>query len=170
MSTFLKEFKFEKSPRKITYIEEEPLKLSNEFVFFHNKSKFRNEITRLQYLIKSYTKIALQAAGIRDSYLKKEYFDNFLIVLFTTQEIVKKTNEIIEEFSEKELNPGCYSLKVTSDFMLLISRDMEGLTFGINAMEVILRQVLDDYLNQNRFDDYIKICPFILLNCRSSSV
>jgi len=97
MSTFLKEFMFEKSPRKITYLEEEPLKLSNEFVFFHNKSKFRNELTRLQYLIKSYTKIALQAAGIRDSYLEKVYFDDFLIVIFTTQEIVKKTNKIIKD-------------------------------------------------------------------------
>ncbi|MFX0156245.1 MAG: hypothetical protein ACFE9Q_17115, partial [Candidatus Hodarchaeota archaeon] len=69
MSSFLKEFKFEKSPLKITYLDKEPLKLTNEFIFFHNKSKFRKELNRLQYLIKSYTKVPLHAAGIRDSYL-----------------------------------------------------------------------------------------------------
>ncbi len=168
MSTFLKEFEFEKPPLKITYFDEEPLKLNSEFIFFHNKSKFRKELTRLQYLIKSYTKIASQAAGIRDTYLKQDYFDKFLIVLFTTSEIVKKTNEIIKVHSEKELNPGCYFLEVTSDFLLLISRDMEGLTFGIDAMEIILKQVLEAFMNQNRFDDYIKIRPFKLLNCGNS--
>ena len=63
MSTFLKEFKFEKTPSKITYLDEEPLKLSNEYIFFHNKSKFRKELNRLQYLIKSYTKYPFMLLG-----------------------------------------------------------------------------------------------------------
>ena len=168
MSTFLKEFKFEKPPLKITYLDEEPLKLSNEFMFFHNKSKFRKELTRLQYLIKSYTKIALHAAGIRDSYLKQEYSDNILLVLLTTSETIKNSNELLKEHSDLELNSGCFYLQTSSDFMLLLSKDMDGLISGVNTMESILKQILEDFLNQQRFDDYIKICPFKLLNCGNS--
>ena len=165
MSTFLKEFKFEKTPSKITYLDEEPLKLSNEYIFFHNKSKFRKELNRLQYLIKSYTKIPLHAAGIRDSYLKQEYFKSYFIVLFSTSEIAKKSNEIMDTISDKVLNPGCFYLKTSSDFMVLISRDVEGLNLGIETMEIILKQVLEDYMNQKKFDDYIKVGSFELLDC-----
>ena len=165
MSTFLKEFKFDKPPIKISYIDEEPLKLNSEFIFFHNKSKFRKELNRLQYLIKSYTKVPLHAAGIRDSYLKEDYSEKYLIILFTISDIMKKTNEIIEPNLTIELNPGCFYLISTTDFMLLLSRDMKGLVFGIDALETILKQVLEDYTNQKRFDDYIKIRPFTLLNC-----
>jgi hypothetical protein len=167
MSTFLKEFKFEKTPLKITYFEDEPLKLNNNFIFFHNKSKFRKELTRLQYIIKSYTKIALQAAGIRDSYLKQEYSDEFFIVIFTTPEILKDTNEFISKHSDLELNPGCFYLETTSEFMLVLSKDMEGLISGVATMESILKQTLEDYLNQQKFDDYIKIRPFELQNCEN---
>ena len=165
MSTFLKEFKFEKTPSKITYLDEEPLKLSNEYIFFHNKSKFRKELNRLQYLIKSYTKIPLHAAGLRDSYLKQEYFKNYFIVLFSTSEIAKKSNEIMDTISDKVLNPGCFYLKTSSDFMVLISRDVEGLNLGIETMEIILKQVLEDFMNQKKFDDYIKVGSFELLDC-----
>jgi hypothetical protein len=169
MSTFLKEFKFEKTPSKITYLEEEPLKLSNEYTFFHNKSKFRKELNRLQYLIKSYTKIPLHAAGIRDSYLKQEYFEDYYIVLFTTSEIVKNCNGIIDAISNKVLNPGCYYLKTTSDYMLLLSRDVEAVIFGIETMEKILKQVLEDYINQKKYDDYIKVGSFELHDCIKSN-
>ena len=168
MSTFLKEFKFEKSPLEITYLDEEPLKLTNEYIFFHNKSKFRNELNRLQYLFKSYTKIALHAAGIRDSYLEEDYSEKFLIVLFTTSETVKNSNEILKPHSDLDLNKGCFYLQTTSEYTLLLSRDMDGLISGVNTMETILNQVLEDYLNQKKFDDYIKIRPFKLLNCGSS--
>ncbi|MFX0143628.1 MAG: hypothetical protein ACFE9C_06075 [Candidatus Hodarchaeota archaeon] len=167
MSTFLKEFKFERTPLKITYLDEEPLKLNNELIFFHNQIKFRKELTRLQYLIKSYTKITLNAAGIRDSYLNEAYWQKYLIVLFTTQETVKNTNEIIKIRSNLELNHACFYLETNSDFMLLLSKDMDGLTLGVDIMENILKQVMEDYINQNQFDDYIKIRPFKLLNCRS---
>ena len=91
MSDILKEFKFEKVPLKIAYFDKEPLNLSNELTFFHNKSKFRKYLTQLQYLIKSFTNTPLQAAGIRDSYLKEEFSEKFLIVLLSTSETIKKT-------------------------------------------------------------------------------
>ena len=165
MSNFLKEFKFEKSPRTITYFDKEPLKLTNEFIFFHNKSKFRKELTQLQYLIKSYTKAPLHAAGIRDSYLKEDNSEKFLITLFTTPETIKKTNEIIENHSGIELNKGCFYLEVDTNFMLLLSKDIEGLTLGVKTMEVILKQVLEDYIDQKKFDDYIKVRTFELMDC-----
>lgn len=168
MSSYLKEFKFEKTPLKIIYIEDEPLKLNSNFIFFHNKSKFRKELTRLQYIIKSYTKIALHAAGIRDSYIGQEYSDKFYIVLFTTSETVKHTNDFINKHTDIEINPGCFYLETTSDFMLLLSKDMDGLIFGVATMESILKQTLEDYLNQQKFDDYIKIRPFELINCGST--
>lgn len=168
MSTFLKEFEFEKAPFKIKYLDGEPLRLTNEFIFFHNKSKFRKELNQLQYLIKSYTKIALHAAGIRDSYLKEEHSEKWLIILFTTPETVKKSNEILGRHSELELKSGCFYLHTTSEYILLLSKDMVGLKKGIEAMENILTQVLADYMNQNRFDDYIKVCSFELSDCIKS--
>ncbi|NVM37409.1 MAG: hypothetical protein HWN81_17570 [Candidatus Lokiarchaeota archaeon] len=168
MSNFLKEFKFEKSPLKITYLDKEPLKLSNELIFFHNKSKFRKYLTQLQYLIKSYTNTPLHAAGIRDSYLKEEFSEKFLIVLLSTSETIKRTNEIIKPHSEMELNNGCFYLEVDTNFMFLLSRDMEGLILGVNTMEIILKQIMEDYMNQKQFDDYIKICSFKLTDCVKS--
>lgn len=165
MSDLLKEFKFEKAPRKIAYFDKEPLKLSNELIFFHNKSKFRKYLTQLQYLIKSYTNVPLQAAGIRDSYLKEEFSEKFLIVLLSTLETIKKTNEIIKPHFEMELNNDCFYLEVDTNYMLLLSRDMEGLTLGVNTMEIILKQIMEDYMNQKQFDDYIKICSFKLSDC-----
>lgn len=168
MSTFLKEFKFKESPSKITYFDEEPLKLSNEFIFFHNKNKFRKELNQLQYLFKNFTKIPLHAAGIRDSYLKEEYSENLLIVLFTTSEKIKKSNEFIKSISDKALDSGCFYLETKSDFMLLVSRDMEGIIFGIETMETILKQVLEDYMNQQKFEEYIQVCSFQLSHCGNS--
>ncbi|MFX1390486.1 MAG: hypothetical protein ACFE9Z_10515 [Promethearchaeota archaeon] len=165
MSTYLKEFNFEKPPVKITYFEKEFLKLNSEFIFFHNKSKFRKELTKLQVLFKSYTNTPLHAAGIRDSYLDDEYFEKYLIVLFTDSKQMKKVNKIVEKHSDIEINPGCFFLINTSDFMLLLSEDVEGIKSGIDTMEIILKQILEDYMNQKRFDDYIKICSFELLDC-----
>ena len=124
MFDILKEFKFEKVPRKIAYFDKEPLNLSNELIFFHNKSKFRKYLTQLQYLIKSYTNTPLQVAGIRDSYLKEGFSEKFLIVLLSTSETIKKTNEIIEPHSEMELNNDCFYLEVDTNYMLLLSRNI----------------------------------------------
>lgn len=168
MSSFLKEFKFEKKPLKITYFDEEPLKLSREFIFFHNKSRFRKELTRLQYLIKSYTKIALLATGIRDSYLKEEYSNKFFIVLFTIPENIKNINTIIESHSEMELNSGCFYLQAKSEFMFLLSKDMDGLILGITTLETILKQTLEDYITKQKFDEYITIPAFEMFNCVNS--
>ncbi len=165
MSTSLKEFKFEKVPLKITYLDEEPLILNNEFVFFHNKSKLRKDLTKLQYLIKSYTNNPLQAAGIRDSYLKEEFSETFLIVLLTLPETIQNTNNIIETYSNIEINSGCFYIATNQNFMLLLTKDMKGFTAGINTMETILKQVMEDYMSQKKFDDYIKICSFNLINC-----
>ncbi len=165
MSNLLKEFTFEKPPKNITYFDKEPLKLTNEFVFFHNKNKFRKELTRLQYLFKSYTRTPLNAAGIRDSYLKQETSEKYLIVLFTTTNIVKRTNDIIENYSDLEFDSGCFHIEATSDYLLLLTKDMDGLRSGINMMEEILKQILEDYFSQQKFDKYIKIRPFKLKNC-----
>lgn len=165
MSDFLKEFKFEKKTLKITYFDEEPLQLTNEFIFFHNKSKFRKELTQLQYLFKSYTKTTLHAAGIRDSYIEKAYTDEYLIILFTTNDIVKKTNQIIKNLYNLEISSGCFYLETTSSYMLLLTKDMDGLILGIGTMEEILKQIMENYLNQKKFDEYLKVRPFQLISC-----
>ncbi|MFX0153555.1 MAG: hypothetical protein ACFE9Q_03420, partial [Candidatus Hodarchaeota archaeon] len=125
---------------------------------------------RLQYLIKSYTKVPLHAAGIRDSYLKENVSDKYLIILFTISDIIKKANEILEPILSIELNPGCFYLESNTDFMLLLSRDIEGLNFGIDTLETILKQILEDYMNQERFEDYIKVRPFRLFNCTKNLI
>ncbi|MFX0137681.1 MAG: hypothetical protein ACFFDN_28840 [Candidatus Hodarchaeota archaeon] len=168
MSAFLKEFKFDRSPLKIKYFDKETLKLNNEFIFFHNKSKFRKELLRLQYLIKSYTKSPLQASGIRDSFLKEVYSEKYFILLFTTADISNNTNQIIDKHSELEINQSCFYLEADTDYMLLLARDMDGLKLGINTMETILKQILEDYMEYKRFDEYIQICPFELMDCAKS--
>lgn len=169
MSDYIKKFEFEKEPKKITYIEGEPLKLNKDFVFFHNKSFFRKELTRLQYLFKSYTSVSLLASGIRDSYLKEEYSDKYLILLFTTNDVIKETNEIIKIHSEIRIEIGCFFLITTSKYMLLLTKNNGSLVFGIDTIEDILKQVMEDYLNKRNFDEYIKIRSFKLLDCSTSS-
>ncbi|MFX1574757.1 MAG: hypothetical protein ACFFB0_18635 [Promethearchaeota archaeon] len=165
MSNLLREFTFEKPPKEITYLDNEPLKLTKEFVFFHNKSKFRKELNRLQYLFKSYTRIPLKAEGIRDSYLKEELSETFFMVLFTTSDIVKKTNKILKNYSDQEFESGCFLIEATSNYLLLLTKEIDSLISGINLLEEILIQILEDYINQQNFDEYIKIRPFKLKSC-----
>ncbi len=165
MSKNIKKYVFKSKPKEITYIDGEPLKLSKEFSFFHNKIKFRKELTRLQNLFKDLAKIPLQASGIRDSYLKEEYSDNFLLVIFTTSQIIRQADLILEPHKNLELNPGCFYLESNSESMLLLAKDMEGLTFGVDTMEEIFSQTFEIYFEQKNFDDYLKIRPFKLLNC-----
>lgn len=165
MSKNIKKYVFKSKPKEIIYIDGEPLKLSKEFIFFHNKIKFRKELTRLQNFFKDFAKIALQASGIRDSYLKKEYSENFLLVIFTTNQIIKQADLILEPHKNLELSPGCFYLESNSESMLLLAKDMEGLSFGVDTMEEIFSQTFEIYFEQKNFDDYLKIRPFKLLNC-----
>ena len=80
MTNHLEEFELNKDSTTISYKEGEPLKLDNNFSFFHNKNKFRKELNKLQYLFRKYTGDSLVASGIRDSYLKEEISEDFLII------------------------------------------------------------------------------------------
>ena len=165
MSINLKEYVFKVKPTEITYLDKDPLELNKDFIFFHNKIKFRKEITQLQNIFKEYTKTALQASGIRDSYLKEEFSETFYIVVFTTHEVVRKTNEIIEPHRHIKLETGCYYIESTSEYMLLLAKDMIGIQSGVTTMEDIFYQTFEDYFAQKNPDDYVKIRSFKLLNC-----
>lgn len=165
MSINLKEYVFKLKPTEITYLDKDPLKLNKDFIFFHNKIKFRKEITQLQNLFKEYTNVALQASGIRDSYLEEKFAENFYLIIFTTHEVVRKANEIIEPHSHFELKTGCYYLESTSEYMLLLAKDLSGLKSGVSTMEDIFYQTFEDYFAQKNPDDYVKIRSFKLLNC-----
>ncbi|MFW9780875.1 MAG: hypothetical protein ACFFFB_01175 [Candidatus Heimdallarchaeota archaeon] len=165
MYQYRQKFEFKRPPRNISYPDGNPLILSNEFSFFHNKNKFRKELNRLQFLFKDYTDNPLTAAGIRDSYLKEEFSEEFFIILFTTNEIVRKTNQIVEKFIKTEYVPGCFYLESTSDYILLITKDMDGLIYGIDILEEIFTQTFEDYLKQGAFEDYVKVRPFLIHNC-----
>ena len=62
MSKNIKDYEFRSDPKEISYLDDEPLKLDKNFSFFHNKSKFRKELTRLQMVFKDYTGISLLAS------------------------------------------------------------------------------------------------------------
>jgi hypothetical protein len=138
MSNYLKIFEFKKQPQEISYLEVDPLNITEDFVFYHSKSRIRGALSRLQYLFKSYTKNPLLALGIRDSFLKDDFTEKFLIVLFTIPKVVEQTNEIIQENSDIQLNEGCYYMRVSSTYLLLLARDMKGLGTGIDIMENLL--------------------------------
>ncbi|MFX1256671.1 MAG: hypothetical protein ACFFAN_02345 [Promethearchaeota archaeon] len=169
MSNYIKEYRFENPHIEITYFNDKPLELTNEFCFYHNKNKFRKELTRLQNIFQKYLKNPLTVAGIRDSYLKQEFSDEFLIILFTIAERIKEANKIIESHLDKNIKPRCYYIECRSEYFLLLTKDMDGLVSGIDIMEDIFTQTIEDYLNQQQFDDYIKIRPFKLLNCVKST-
>ena len=170
MSNNLKEYVFKVKPTEITYLDKDPLELNKDFIFFHNKLKFRKEITQLQNLFKEYTKTALQASGIRDSYLKEEFSENFYIIMFTTHEVVRKSSEIIEPHRHLELKTGCYYLESTSEYMLLIAKDLSGVKSGVITMEDIFYQTFEDYYAQKNADDYVKIKAFKLFNCIENKI
>jgi len=165
MSKNIKDYEFQSNPREITYLDDEPLKLDKSFSFFHNKIKFRKEITRLQLFFKEYTEISLPASGIRDSYLKEEYSEKFFIVIFTTNQAIKDANKMIDPYKDTNIKPGCFYLESTPNYLLLLAKNMEGLTSGIATLEDIFTQTFEIYFKQNNRDDYIKIKPFKLFNC-----
>ncbi|MFX0175902.1 MAG: hypothetical protein ACFE85_06705 [Candidatus Hodarchaeota archaeon] len=165
MSKYIEKYEFSKKPSKIIYKDGEPLKLSNEFNFFHNKNKFRKELNRLQYLLKKFTGNSLVASGIRDSFLKEEFTKKYLLILFTNNETIKKANTIIEKHADLNLSKGCFYLETNSKYLMLLSQDMDGLRCGVEILEDILSQTFEDYIKQKVFDDYVKIRPFELFNC-----
>ncbi len=160
MSEFIKEYKFNNPPNEITYLDGEPLKLSDGFIFYHNKNKFRKELNRLQNIFKIHTKTPLIASAIRDTYLKEEYSDKYLILFFSTGEFIKDLNSIIETHLNVEINQGTFLMVNKSNHMLLLAKDMDGLVLGIDMMEEIFQQTFDNYFAQNKLEDFIKIRPF----------
>ncbi|MFX1394321.1 MAG: hypothetical protein ACFFAH_12210 [Promethearchaeota archaeon] len=169
MPDYVKEYEFKNRPKEINYYDDKPLELSSEFSFYHNKSLFRKELNRLQYLFRNYLKTSLIAAGIRDSYLKEEFTEKFLIILFTTSKIIKDTNRIIEAHSVMEIPSGCFYLESNSEYLLILTKDMDGLNAGIDTLEEILTQTFKDYFNRKKFEEYIKIRPFNMISCAKSS-
>ncbi|NVM16565.1 MAG: hypothetical protein HWN80_02535 [Candidatus Lokiarchaeota archaeon] len=165
MSKNIRDYEFRSNPKEITYLDDEPLKLDKDFVFFHNKIKFRKELTRLQLLFKEFTNYSLLASGIRDSYLKEEYSEKFFIVIFTSNQIIKDANQMIDPHKDTNFKPGCFYLESTPNYLLLLAKDMEGLTSGIDTLDDIFTQTFELYIEQNDLEDYIKIKRFKLFNC-----
>ena len=164
MSKYVEKYNFEKPLKEIKYYDDEPLELNNEFQFFHNKNTFRREINEVQYLFKDYVNFALHAAGIRDSFLKEQYTENNLILIFTTPDIIRGANQIFENCT-REVKEGCFYIRSTSEYIFLKAKDMKGIKAGLDIMHEILKQTLEDYFNQNKFDDYIKVRPFEIYSC-----
>jgi len=167
MSDELNKFVFKVEPKEINYTEGKPLNITNQFSFYHNKNRFRKDLTRLQTLFKSRTNDPLLASGIRDSYLKEVYTENYLVFIFTTKEKIKDSNKIIESNigSNNLIKSGCAYIFSTEDYLLLISKEMKGLVLGIDYIEEIFTQVLDDYFKRKQFDEYIQLKPFNLIAC-----
>jgi len=169
MSDNITEYKFKFIPKEIVYNNTESLKLNNELSFFHNKNTFRKELNKLQYTFKDYTGNSLVASGIRDSYLKEEFSEKFLIVLLTNNKVVKNANKIIEKVINTEISPKYFYLETNSDYMLLLTKDMESLIFGIATMNEIFIQTFEDYYAKKNYEDYIKIRPFKMKGCLQNS-
>ena len=165
MSKNIRDYEFRSKPKEITYVDDEPLKLDKNFSFFHNKNKFRKELTQLQLIFNDYTKISLPASGIRDSYIKEEYSEKFFIVIFTTNQVIKGANQMIDPYKDTNIKPGCFYLESTPNYLLLLAKNMEGLTSGIATLVDIFTQTFEIYFKQNIRDDYIKIKPFKLFSC-----
>jgi len=169
MSKYIKKYEFSQKPSDIKYLDDKPLDLTQEFKFFHNKNKFRKELTRLQHLFRNYTGNTLIASGIRDSYLKAENTEKYFLILFTTDERIKKADEIIEKNLELEFQNGCYYLESTTDYILLLTNNMKGLVSGVDAMEEIFTQSFEHYFKEKIIDDYVKIRPFKIFYCPEKS-
>lgn len=169
MSYNVEKFEFKEEPKEINYEDGEPLKLTEEFRFYHNKMRFRKHLTPLQFLFSDFFNTTLQAAGIRDSYIKLEYTNTYLMVIFCDPETVKKTNEIIEKHIDENINKGCFYIENNSDYMLLLTKDVDGIIAGVEKMREILDQVLDEYFKRKEFDEFIKIRPFNLFDCIKES-
>ena len=150
----LREYNFKKNPKELSYSNDTPFKLDQDLIFYHNKNTFRRYLVDLQNLFKTYTKNPLIASGIRDSYLDEEYFENYLFVLFMKGELIDQCNDIVKKHAEKNIDSKCYYLVTTSEYMLLLSKDMDGLLSGISVMEDIFTQTFEEYIQIRQFKMY----------------
>ena len=133
--------------------------------FFHNKNRFRKELTRLQLLLKNYINQTLPASGIRDTYLKEDYTEHYLLVILTDNETIKNADKIVKVSENIIINPGCFYIESKDNYLLLLTKDITGLNYGIDYLEDIFTQILENYLKQKDFEDYIQIRQFTLSNC-----
>ena len=101
-------------------------------------------------------------------YIKKKYSESFFIIIFSTYDIIQTIDDIIENYLDIIIKERCFFLESNSDYMILLSKDMDGISAGINAMEEILGQVLHNYFNKKQFEENIKILPFRLYSCNKS--
>jgi hypothetical protein len=168
MPEYLERFDFKKKPDNLNYVDGEPLKLNSEFNFFHNKNKFRKELNRLQYIFKKFTGNSLVASGIRDTYLKEEYTENNLLVLFTDNQIVKNTNNILQSKLKRAISTGCYFITASSEYILLIAKDIDGLILGVDLLEELFTQVFEHYMEQKKFNEFVSIRQFNASGCSRS--
>ena len=166
MSDYISEYEFKEAPDKIEYGDGEPVQMSEKFIFYHNKVNFRHELIRLQKIVKTHLNTSLIASAIRDTYLKEEITENNLFMIFTTADLLDEMNNIVEQHLSKIENPGCFYLRSTSKYMLLLAKDRDTLIYGINFVEEILSQTLDDYFSKKKFDDFIKIRPLEIKSCK----
>jgi len=150
-------YEFSKKPQFIEYHEEEPLKLHKNLNLFHSKVKIRKFITGLQNLFKERIGIPLDAPAIRDTYLKKEYSDKYLILFCAELEKEKELNIIIDNFEKNQIKSSGYEIEITRDFILLKTIDLKGFEIGINSLKTIFEQIFSKYFSEKKFDEYIQI-------------
>ncbi|MHA1274471.1 MAG: hypothetical protein ACTSVV_03765 [Promethearchaeota archaeon] len=158
-------FDFKEEPKLIEYLEKEPMKLHKGLFFFHNKAKFRKDLIPLQFLFRDYVGVALHAAGIRDSYIRDSFSEEYLLVILTEHETIKSTDKIVEERQNVQIDKGCYYIEGNTNYIILMTKDMEGLHNGLKTFETILEQTFNNYFETKNFDDYVKVPCFKLYHC-----
>ena len=84
--------------------------------------------------------------------------------MFTDNETIKRTNEILESISQLKINKNNFYLETTTEYMLLLAEDIDGLNYGIDTMKEIFTQTFDNYLSNKQFEDFVKIRPFKILS------
>ncbi len=158
-------FKFEKSPKKLTYLEKEPFKLNKDLQFYHNKVKIKALLTPLQELFKLHVGAPLMITAIRDSYLNAEFSENYLTVLFTTFENAQKANDIIKPLNDMKIETNCYYLEIDTQYLILLAKDMKGITAGCKVLEELIKQSFNDYFENKNFDSFITMPTTKLYDC-----
>ncbi len=162
----MNQFKLDNENINVEFHSGDSLKITSEFKFYHNKLKFRKEINTLQFLFKKYLDNPLQATGIRDSYLDEEYSNTFLILIFSTYENIKNLNIFMKKYKELEIDHSCFFTESNSEYIILLSKDIEGIKEGIHILEDIFNQILTKYFENRNFNEYIQIFPFKINNCQ----
>ncbi len=165
MSENFKSFKFEKPPKKLTYTEKESFKLTKDLQFYHNKSKIKNLLSPLQDLFKIHVGAPLMVTAIRDSYLNAGFSEKYFTVLFTTFEFVQKANRIVEPLKEINIETYCYYIEIDTNYLILLAKDMKGITAGCKVLEELIKQSFNDYFENKNFDSFITMPTTKLYDC-----